>query len=300
MPHRLFLPKKNKRSPILSLVSLLFVNIFLLLLILLRTTSIDSTGLKILGFATDINVSELYNKTNQMRIQNGLQPLSYNSVLAKAAEKKALDMFEDDYWAHIAPDGTTPWDFIKGEGYRYTYAGENLARDFNKSDSVVKAWMNSQTHRENLLNPNYTEIGFAVVNGVLNGEKTTLVVQMFGKPVGAKVVNKPAPSGETAEVAVLQEEPSQNVPAPEIAVTNTEKPVSVLPSKDTSLITLDAGYALSFAYFLLGFFLVSLIIDGFVAFKRGHFRLTGNTLSHLVLFISTLLFLLYLNNPNIL
>ncbi len=307
MPHRLFLPHPKKRSPVLSLTSLLLINAFLLTILLLRTFSINSSGLKILGFATDINVTELFNNTNKARIKNGLSPLTYSPILAKAAEKKAKDMFEDNYWAHIAPDGTTPWDFIKGEGYTYTYAGENLAKDFDKSSSVVKAWLNSPTHRENLLNPNYTEIGFAVVNGILDGEETTLVVQMFGKPVGAKVISKKTSNVNNKLPSNINntssfESGSKIVSQPNLNVNKplSQNPVLLGAKNDKFIFTLNYTYAINFAYFLLGFFMFSLIIDGLVAYKRRHFRLTGNTLSHLVLFIGTLLFLFYLLNPSIL
>ena len=64
-------------------------------------------------------------------------------------------MIAKNYWAHNAPDGASPWSFFKNVGYRYLYAGENLARDFGDSASVVNAWMNSPTHRDNLLSGRY-------------------------------------------------------------------------------------------------------------------------------------------------
>ena len=105
-------------------------------------------------------------------------------MLTKAAALKADDMFSDNYWAHFAPDGTSPWYFYGKVGYSYTWAGENLARDFQTSAGVVAGWMASTAgHKENILNSNFTEVGVAVKNGVLQGEETTLVVQLFGKPV---------------------------------------------------------------------------------------------------------------------
>ena len=86
-------------------------------------------------------------------------------------------MFSKDYWAHNAPDGTTPWVFIKNTGYNYIYAGENLARGFNSASDVINAWMNSPEHRQNVLSPNYQNVGFAVATGTLSGEDTVLVVE---------------------------------------------------------------------------------------------------------------------------
>lgn len=135
----------------------------------------------ILGYASDIQVSNLLRITNEKRNQNGLTPLKLNEQLSQAAINKANYMFNHNFWAHMAPDGTTPWDFITDSGYLYAVAGENLAKNFSNSDGVVEAWINSASHRENILRSQYEDIGFAVVNGVLNGEQTTLVVQMFGK-----------------------------------------------------------------------------------------------------------------------
>jgi hypothetical protein len=133
-----------------------------------------------LGAIADISINELLTFTNQKRQENGLPSLSSNSQLEAAAMKKAEDMFAKNYWAHNAPDGTTPWFFIKEAGYNYVYAGENLARGFNSANDVVNAWMASPSHRANLLSKNYKDVGFAVKSGTLNGENTFLVVQEFG------------------------------------------------------------------------------------------------------------------------
>lgn len=134
----------------------------------------------VLGFASSIHAEEVVSLTNSERSALGLEPLQFNNALSEAARLKALHMFEHDYWAHIAPDGTTPWQFIRGAGYQYSVAGENLARDFQSTQPMIKAWMASPTHRDNIINQRYTDIGVAVVDGKLEGVETTLVVQMFG------------------------------------------------------------------------------------------------------------------------
>lgn len=136
----------------------------------------------VLGYASDIKISDLLVDSNKKRVAAGLSELRLNEKLTDAADKKASHMFEKNYWAHISPDGTEPWDFILGENYDYIYAGENLAKNFTHSDEVVEAWMGSPSHRDNLLSPNYDEVGFAVRDGILDGYETTLVVQMFGRP----------------------------------------------------------------------------------------------------------------------
>ena len=85
----------------------------------------------VLGIATDITVDKLLEYTNEERQKNNLPVLSYNQKLSDAAAKKAADMLAKNYWAHFAPDGGTPWDFILNSGYSYELAGENLAKNFS-------------------------------------------------------------------------------------------------------------------------------------------------------------------------
>ncbi len=136
----------------------------------------------VLGFASNITVDQVISLTNSERARLGLSPVVYSPVLSSAAEAKGTDMFAEQYWAHTSPKGKEPWAFISEAGYSYRVAGENLARDFAVSNQVVAAWMASPTHRANIVNQSYTEIGVAVVDGELEGVETTLVVQMFGTP----------------------------------------------------------------------------------------------------------------------
>lgn len=160
----------------------------------------------VLGYATSIVSSQVIEQTNQKRIENGLSQLQVSQELSEAASSKAAHMFAHNYWAHIAPDGTTPWVFIKNAGYDYTVAGENLARDFIDTPSMIKAWMDSPTHRENILNPKYQEIGIAVVNGNLEGEETTLVVQMFGSSISPAIAQVDSLGGASTKTQINQVE----------------------------------------------------------------------------------------------
>lgn len=136
----------------------------------------------VLGFATDINIPSLVQLTNQQRLNSDLPALNINRELTKAAQLKARNMVNKDYWAHNGPDGTTPWTFFNEAGYKYNYAGENLAKDFNTSNGVVSGWMASPEHKANILDQNYTDIGIATINGRINGQDTTMVVAMYGSP----------------------------------------------------------------------------------------------------------------------
>jgi uncharacterized protein YkwD len=118
--------------------------------------------------------------TNQERVKQGIHRLTYNPQLQAAAEAKAKDMLDRDYFDHIAPGGKTPWNFIDQTGYSYTKAGENLAIDFKNVAGPIPAWMDSPTHRANILKAEYKEIGIARMKGEFQGRETVVVVQMFG------------------------------------------------------------------------------------------------------------------------
>ncbi|OGK53414.1 hypothetical protein A2970_02555 [Candidatus Roizmanbacteria bacterium RIFCSPLOWO2_01_FULL_44_13] len=250
---------------------------FYLILALVLTFSFKQMGLNnVLGFATDITTSKLYELTNGERHKNNLSTLTYNDKLAKAAEEKANDMFIYNYWAHYSPSGKTPWDFMITSGYAYEFAGENLAKNFLFSQGVVDAWMKSQSHRENILKKEYKEVGFAVVNGVINGEETTLVVQMFGTPSTSLATLSPP-------VIAAQE------PAPTIG---EEQAVLAKQSanKKISLPTLSFNVNIVF----LSFLLAALALDFYFANKFNIIRVGGKNLAHFVfiffMFLGLLIF----------
>lgn len=138
-------------------------------------------GIKVeTAYAHSIQADELIQFANESRESSGLKPLKSNDELVEAAKKKGQNMFEHNYWAHFGPNGESPWDFIKESGYLYSFAGENLAKNFSTSLDTHNAWMNSPTHRDNILNSRFEDIGIAIMDGQLNGKTTTLVVVMFG------------------------------------------------------------------------------------------------------------------------
>ena len=96
---------------------------------------------------------------NKERADRGLGELRLNDKLNTSAQLKANDMKEFDYWAHVNPNGTTPWHFFELAGYEYEKAGENLAKCWDTPEQTVKAWMNRATHKDNILG-GYTETGF--------------------------------------------------------------------------------------------------------------------------------------------
>lgn len=125
-------------------------------------------------------------RTNLMREREGLPPLSENELLNQSAKEKLDDMFEDQYFEHIAPDGTTPTEVIVSVGYDYITTGENLALgNFPDDTALVQGWMDSPGHRANILHQSYQEIGVAVGQGIYQGRQTWLAVQHFGRPLSA-------------------------------------------------------------------------------------------------------------------
>jgi hypothetical protein len=120
--------------------------------------------------------------TNQTRVKEGLNTLKVNPELSAAAAAKANDMIKNGYFAHFSPTNVSPWFWIKQNGYNYKYAGENLAMNFSETDQVINGWLNSPSHKANLLNSNYKDIGVAVLSGQVNGQSRVVVVQMFGSP----------------------------------------------------------------------------------------------------------------------
>ena len=138
--------------------------------------------------AASISEAELGDFLNQERRSHNLNTLNYNYKLHTAANAKADDMFSDNYFDHYAPDGTSPWYFINKAGYDYKSAGENLAIDFSTSKAVHDAWMASPLHRENILDKTYLDYAIVVKNGTIDGEYTTVIVEMFGKPSASALV----------------------------------------------------------------------------------------------------------------
>jgi uncharacterized protein YkwD len=113
--------------------------------------------------------------TNQERTARGLPALTISESLTRAAEAKAKDMLQHEYFAHAQ------WErFIRRAGYFYCSAGENLGLNQTEAGELVEEWMASPTHRANLLKGRYREIGVAIVRGNYKGFDVTIIVQMLG------------------------------------------------------------------------------------------------------------------------
>ena len=213
----------------------------------------------VLGYASQIDPAKVVELTNNQRLNTGLEILRQNPELDQAAAAKAADMFADNYWAHVSPSGTEPWYFVTNSGYKYQHAGENLARDFSNPKDIVSAWMASPTHRKNLLDGRYRDIGVAVMDGYINGVETTIVVQMFGTP-----------QTSVARIA------SADVVNPKSAIASEK----IIPSSGLSPLDLNKSWSLAFVILILG----ALSMDWIFVLRYNIVRISGDTWAHLTYF----------------
>lgn len=178
--------------------------------------------------------SVLVELANADRGAQGLATLTVNPALNEVARAKAEHMAKYQYFAHTAPTGETPWHWFREKNYQFLYAGENLAIDFYESSDVNRAWMQSPTHRANIVGTQFTEIGIAVVDGMYQGRPTTYVVQVFATPAPKKAIEPvPAPTTPTTTPRVIVERPVRDiVPAPpaEVPALATTLPTTTQPT----------------------------------------------------------------------
>lgn len=296
----LFIPHEsnNQKAKILHPQSLILIAVFLVGFQL----ALSATGRifpQVLGSAANISPSEVERLINIQRNNNGLGSLSDNSTLDSATIAKCNDMLAKGYWAHFAPDGTSPWSFFLKFGYKYQYAGENLARDFNDAQSAVNAWMNSPTHRENILNPHYVDTGVGVCEGSLAGIDATIIVQFFGFPlaggpsipiVKAKNISTTPKSSPKPAVVPVQASPVPSPSAtPQIQVVSTVTKPKISPFSFTKNLSLG----------VVGLLLLVLSIDLIVVRRKRISRIGGRTLAHIAYLAMILAVILILKAGNI-
>ncbi len=314
--HHLIFPREsnNHRAKALHHLSLL-----VLILVLIFGNSfigmMEEKHSAILGITANFNQDDLLLQTNAKRAEQGLPPLQLNPQLSQAAYEKAQDMMAKNYWAHNAPDGTTPWFFIKNSGYEYMYAGENLARGFSTAPDVVNAWMGSPGHRENILSTNYDDVGFAVITGNLTGDETILVVQEFGRKmtgsptqsstfaVNTKTEPTPTPTlipqatPTSVIVAQLSPTPFPTIipsPTPPLSVVSpsiTIPEFMVASIQSSPLIDSDA-FSKHFTVFLVVFLIGVLVVDIIIIERKQIIRVVSHNIDHLMFFLVILLIIM--------
>jgi hypothetical protein len=201
--------------------------------------------------------------TNQNRKLAGDHDLISNELLTKAAQMKADDMAKNGYFAHNSPIDSekTSWYWFDQAGYKYEYAGENLAVNYSDSKDVTDAWMASPTHRANILRPEFTEIGVASAVGMYNGQEATFVVQMFGKPeyiapTPKTIIKEKLIIGSTTDVATRTDKEVAGAYSSEIAVQK------VVTSPKRTIVT--------FYYIFIALITALLLAGSILEFKRHH------------------------------
>lgn len=216
--------------------------LFTLAFLLFCTSLGSSYILKKTDFGATVLPAVLVDLTNEHRLENNQKVLAVNSTLEKAALMKAKDMEEKGYFAHTSPEGITPWYWFSKAGYRFVYAGENLAINFAESSDVEKAWIASPTHHANLISEKFDEIGIATYDANYQGRSTTFVVQLFGRRPQAKSevlvpeVKTPVSTKPVSKVVVLPEVKGASATALQAPVDPSEPaPVLILNDKNFSV-----------------------------------------------------------------
>jgi len=179
--------------------------------------------------ASEITPAKVINLVNIAREKEGLMPLGQNETLAKIANDKLNDMIENHYFAHTSPVGRTPWHWFEKEKYDYQFAGENLAINYTSAEEQQKAWMKSPTHRKNILNPDYKEIGVAFGAGEIDGEMALITVQEFGTRIGSIGASKEGENFIMQKSGDLLQKGAEILP--QVLSVKNETPIKVMPEK---------------------------------------------------------------------
>ncbi|MDD4290512.1 MAG: CAP domain-containing protein [Patescibacteria group bacterium] len=129
-----------------------------------------------------VSTDKIFELVNKERIKNNTSPLKINSNLVRAANNKAKFLIDNNTFEHNTQNKKFS-DWIKESGYNYSFIGENLAENFFDSKSAIVAWLESESHKENMLNKNFTETGIAIIQK----NNRIIIVQIFGRPISKEL-----------------------------------------------------------------------------------------------------------------
>lgn len=241
--HDLFVPHaENGYKPSFFSMSSLLILMLVIAILGLGAVVVQKAIIENTDYLAAVIESAILNLTNADRAANNLSTLSENPLLDRAAQMKADDMAKNGYFAHTSPEGVTPWHWFKEAGYAFAYAGENLAVRFSDSADVERAWMNSPTHRANILSQHYTEIGVGIAQGIYEGQPTVFVVQEFGTPAAkqafpefltTKTLDTTASSTKPAATSTKPVAAASSTPSVEGASAEAETAPKVIVQDDT-------------------------------------------------------------------
>ena len=290
-----FLRKENIKN-----IAILIILVEAFVFLLPTLTNLNRTG----GMAA-VLPAVLATLTNEERQANNLQILTTNPVLVKAAEMKANDMASKSYFAHTSPEGKTPWYWLEQVGYKYQYAGENLAINFSDSKDVTNAWMNSPTHRANIVKDKYTEVGTGIATGMYQGRQTVFVAQVYANPLVVKTepIKIPVKKVETKSVntknVAVSEAPKTKVLGAEIETVNSPTNIARQDLTENTennqevslwqkLMASPRNSTNMIFFIILGVIILALILNIFIKIKHHHPNLIINGLI-IIAIISTIL-----------
>lgn len=138
---------------------------------------------------------EIVRRTNDLRRQHGLVPLTRNPQLDRAALGHTLEMVEHNFLSHTGQySGSSLKDRVQWAGYGHgVLVGENLARGQRTAEAAIAGWLGSPGHRANLLDARFRDIGVACLEGRATGPDgrpylTIYWTQNFGAPNLAPVL----------------------------------------------------------------------------------------------------------------
>lgn len=173
-----------KRHKVLTVVGAALIVAYLMYCLGYVVAENSTSHIPVAAKNTPITSMSVYETINEERRKAGLLPLDYSQALQKSSQAKCNDMAAKNYWNHASPEGKQPQDFVKLQNYEYSVFGENLAFEYHNIPELVSGWMNSPTHKENILRVDYTTTGITVCEGTnyQGYAKTTIVVQHFADP----------------------------------------------------------------------------------------------------------------------
>ncbi len=237
-PQEVFLPtRENDYTPHLLQKAAMLLMAGLILLTFVAVNIQTIVWLSSDWLVSTVLPAVVVEKTNEERDGVAATALQRSARLDEAARRKAEDMATHGYFSHYSPSGVSPWHWFEVVEYQYAHAGENLAVHFTDSEAVVEAWMNSPTHRANIVNGAYTEIGVGTAKGEYQGFDTVFVVQLFGTPAAPLQPPQPISVDEVTSSPEVTPETAISLPANTIVlgdvspvVTMVEEEPEVIPS----------------------------------------------------------------------
>ncbi len=235
LKHLLIPHKGNDHKPHLLRDEAMVVVVAFVLLAEILFLAAPMVVFRYTNFFAEVLPSVLVDATNKNRSENKVPALAHNDLLQQAAQLKANDMATKGYFAHTSPEGVTPWHWLDVAGYSYKYAGENLAVNFYDSQDVEDAWMNSPTHRANVLNDRFTQIGIATARGLYQGREAIFVAEFFGRPAIAVTPTAPAAPVAVAEKPAPIEQTAKEIS--KVLAANTTAPVELAVNAPETFVT---------------------------------------------------------------